>query len=95
MYEFKHETERKEKIFKLYQFIFGITVLSTFLYDVFTQPDSFEFPLFRLLIGLVIFFYARKKKAWAVFFLKLLVWMHVVTILLAGLVSIFERFLFN
>jgi hypothetical protein len=90
MYEFKHERERKEKIFKIYLIIFGITAISTFFYGLYTNRSSLAGSFFSLVFSLIILIFARKRKEWAIFLIKLLVWMHGVVLLLVIVISILE-----
>jgi hypothetical protein len=81
MYEFKHERERKDKIFKgyiyLYLFIFLITVSHT----LFTKNITFQV-IASVLFHLFVFWLALKRNPWGVFFLKLYVWMNIIILVL-------------
>jgi hypothetical protein len=90
VYEFKHERERKEKIFKIYLILFGITAIATFFYSLHTYTSSLAGSFFSLVFSLIIIIFARKRKEWAIFLVKLSVWMHVVVLLLVIVVSILE-----
>lgn len=90
MYEFQQERERKEKIFKIYLILFGISAIAAFFYGLYTNTSSIAGAFFSLLFSAVILIFARKGKEWAIFFLKLSVWMHGVVLVLVIVVSILK-----
>ena len=81
MYEFKHESERKEKIFKVYLFLFTITVLIyTFIdfFDLGIEKKSEFRVVISLLIYRVILYFGLRRKLWAEVMIKFFVWLNII-----------------
>ena len=81
MYEFKDEFERKEKNFKIYLFLFAITVLiNTFIdfFDLGIEKVSEYRVVISLLIYGVIYYFGLCRKLWAEFIIKFFVWLNII-----------------
>lgn len=88
MYEFQHERERKEKIFKAYILIFCVAAALSLIYGLFWGNASPARLAANFIFSIIVFVYAMKGKTWAIFMLKLYVWMNLLTIILMAVVYI-------
>jgi len=80
MYEFEYEIKRKEKIYKNYIILYMISALinlSLFLIDgeILRGICSFLFVLIILNFGL-------RKKAWAIWIIKYMVWINIIALII-------------
>lgn len=93
MYEFKHESQKKERKFKLYFFLFIISVLVNVYLDFFDfgirKTSGFNI-VANLLISATILYFGLRRKLWAEWFIKFLVWINVIFLIIVILVKIFE-----
>lgn len=77
---FKEESERREKRYKAYLFVFIITVLiSTFidLFDLGIEKVSMHRIVISLLVYSIIFYFALRRKLWANLIIKFFVWLNI------------------
>ncbi|MEH7443809.1 hypothetical protein V7201_15960 [Bacillus sp. JJ1122] len=88
MYEFQHERERKEKIFKAYIIIFCAAASLSFIYGLFWGNTSHLRLAANFVFSIIIFVYTLKGKTWAIFLLKLSVWMNLLILILMAAVYI-------
>lgn len=88
MYEFQHERERKEKIIKAYIIIFSIAAALSLIYGLFWGNASQARLAANFIFSIIIFVYALKGNTWAIFMLKLYVWMNLLTLILMAVVYI-------
>lgn len=94
MYEFKHESQKKERKFKLYLFLFIISVLVNVCLDFFDffgigKTSGFNIVV-NLLISATILYFGLRRKLWAEWFIKFLVWMNIIFLIIVTLVKILE-----
>lgn len=85
MYDFKHESERKEKKFKIYLYLFSITVLiNTFIdfFDLGIEKVSEFRVVISLLIYVVILYFGLRRKLWAEVIIKFFVWLNIILLLI-------------
>ncbi len=85
MYDFKHESERKEKKFKIYLYLFAITVLiNTFIdfFDLGIEKVSEFRVVISLLIYVVILYFGLRRKLWAEVIIKFFVWLNIILLLI-------------
>jgi hypothetical protein len=91
MYEFKEESESKEKRYRAYLFVFIITVLINTFIDLFDLGIE-KVSMYRIVIGLlvysIIFYFALRRKLWANFMIKFFVWLNIFLFLLIVTVKI-------
>jgi hypothetical protein len=91
MYEFKEESERKEKRYKAYLFVFIITVLTNTVIDLFDLGIE-KVSMYRIVINLlvysIIFYFALSRKLWANLMIKFFVWLNIIIFLLIVTVKI-------
>ena len=90
MYEFQHERERKEKIFKTYLIVFSLIAISSFIYGLWEETNSLAGTIVNFIFALLIYILALKGKTWPVFILKFYVWMHIISVILMAAVYIFD-----
>lgn len=85
MYEFKHELEKKEKKFKLYLILYIISSLINLIFD-FTNflNGKISIPrfIFNILCYAFILFFSLKRKQWAMWLVKLVVWLNILILVL-------------
>lgn len=80
MYEFQEESERIERRYKAYLFVFIITVLiNTFidLFDLGIEKVSIYRTVISLLVYSIIFYFALRRKLWANLMIKFFVWLNI------------------
>lgn len=81
MYEFKYESERKEIKYKIYLFLFIITVLINTFIDIFDLGIE-KVPGIRIVISLLIYgiilYFGLRKKLWAEVMIKFFVWLNII-----------------
>lgn len=87
MYEFLHERQRREKIFKAYIVIFTLIAISSFIYGLW--EERLAGTIVNFIFAVLIFTLALKRKVWPVFLLKFYVWMHLLSLILMAAVSLF------
>ncbi len=91
MYELKEESERKEKRYRAYLFLFIITVLINTFIDLFDLGIE-KVPTYRIVISLlvysIIFYFALRRKLWANLMIKFFVWLNIFIFLLIVTVKI-------
>ncbi|SFA99673.1 MULTISPECIES: hypothetical protein [unclassified Bacillus (in: firmicutes)] len=91
MYEFKDEFERKEKKFKIYIFLFVISVLIHTFIDVFDlgiEKVSGVGLVISLLFFCVILYFGLRRKLWAEVMIKFFVWLNIILLFLIITVKI-------
>jgi hypothetical protein len=91
MYEFKDESERKETKFKIYLVLFVISVLINTFIDFFRlgiEEISKYRIVFSLLIYVVIFYFGLRRKLWAEFIIKIMVWLNIILLFIIIVVSV-------
>lgn len=85
MYEFKEESERKEKKFKIYLRLFVISVLINAVIDFFDLGIE-EVSKFRVVISLLIYgvilYFGLRRKFWAEVIIKFIVWLNIILLLI-------------
>ncbi len=85
MYEFKDESERKEKKFKIYLLLFVISVLINTFIDFFVLGIE-EVSKFRVVVSLfiyvVIIYFGLRRKLWAEVIIKFFVWLNIILLLI-------------
>lgn len=93
MYEFQEESERIERRYKAYLFVFIITVLiNTFidLFDLGIEKVSIYRTVISLLVYSIIFYFALRRKLWANLMIKFFVWLNIFIFFLFVTVKILE-----
>jgi hypothetical protein len=88
MYEFQHERERREKIFKAYLMIFSLIATSSFIYGLW-ETNSLAGTIVNFIFAILIFTLALKGEVWPVYLLKFYVWMHLLSLILIAAVYLF------
>ncbi|MGE1166558.1 hypothetical protein ACQJ0Y_25755 [Peribacillus simplex] len=91
MYEFKEEFDRKEKKYKIYLFLFIISVLINTFIDIFDlgiEKVSGVRIVISLLIYSVIFYFGLRRKFWAELMIKFFVWLNIILLFLIITVKI-------
>lgn len=88
MYEFPHERERKEKIFKAYIIVFSLAAALSLIYGLFWGNDSPARLAANFIFSIIVFVYALKGKTWAIFMLNLYVWMNLLTLIIMAVVYV-------
>jgi hypothetical protein len=81
MYEFKEESERKEKIIKIYLFLFAVTALINTVIDFFglgTEKVSGYRIVISLSVYAFILYLGLRRKLWAVVMIKFFVWLNII-----------------
>ncbi len=90
MYETNGESQRKERKFKVYLFLFVISVLINTFIDFFglgIEEVSKYRIVFNLLIYGVIFYFGLRRKLWSEFIIKIMVWLNIILLLIIIVVS--------
>lgn len=91
MYEFKHEFERREKIYKIYLILFVITVLINIFINFFDFGIG-KFSETRVVISLlfwgIIFYFGLCRKIWAEVMIKFFVWLNIILLFMIIIVKI-------
>lgn len=93
MYEFRHEFEKKEKKFKLYLLLFIISsliYLSLIFMDFWIGKISGLRFVVSLLFYVLVLYFGLRRKLWAEWFIKFLVWMNIICLIIVILVKILE-----
>lgn len=90
MYEFQHERERKNKILKAYIIIFSLATTLSWIYELFWGNTSPARIAVSFIFSVIIFIFTIRGKTWAIFMLKLSVWMNLVILILMGVVYIID-----
>ncbi|SNT56862.1 hypothetical protein SAMN05444672_15622 [Bacillus sp. OK838] len=91
MYEFKEEFDRKEKKYKIYLFLFIISVLINTFIDIFDlgiEKVSGVRIVISLLIYSVIFYLGLRRKFWAELIIKFFVCLNIILLFLIITVKI-------
>ncbi|MGG4386285.1 hypothetical protein ABEX08_30250 [Priestia megaterium] len=91
MYKFKDEFERKEKKFKIYIFLFVISVLINTFIDIFDlgiEKVSGVGIVISLLFFGVILYFGLRRKFWAEVMIKFFVWLNIILLFLIITVKI-------
>lgn len=79
MYEFQHEARKKTKIHNIYIVLFIIaSIVNSILILIDGQITR---GLFSLLLFLVLLYFGRRKKSWALFIIKFMVWLHIILLI--------------
>ncbi|CAH0266679.1 hypothetical protein SRABI133_03545 [Peribacillus simplex] len=85
MYEFKDESQRKEKKFKIYIFLFPMSVLINTFIDFFDlgieKVSEFRVVLSLFFYGVILYFGLRRK-FWAEVMIKFFVWLNIILLLI-------------
>ena len=76
MYQFQHERQRKEKIYKVYVILFIICVLINVI--SFFVGGSILRGIICLLFFSIVLHYGLRKNVWAGLIVKCIVWMNLV-----------------
>ena len=88
MYQFQHEVQRKEKIYKIYVILFIISVLiNVVLFFVDGSPLR---GIVSLLFFSIVLHYGLRKKVWAGLIVKSMVWIHIVLLFIMFLTMIIK-----
>ena len=80
MYQFQHEVQRKEKIYKVYVILFIISILINVA--LFFVDGSILRGIVSLLFLSIVLHYGLLKKVWARLIVKFMVWLHMVLLLI-------------
>ncbi len=80
MYQFEHEIQRKQKIFKGYLVLFIMASLIN-LISFFMDGDIFR-GMACLFFSLIVFHYGQRQKVWAALIIKFIVWLHIILLLI-------------
>jgi hypothetical protein len=91
MYEFKEEFDKKEKKYKIYLFLFIISVLINTFIDIFDlgiEKVSGVRIVISLLIYSVILYFGLRGKFWAELKIKFFVWLNIILLFLIITVKI-------
>ncbi|MEH7549722.1 MULTISPECIES: hypothetical protein [Bacillaceae] len=92
MYEFKDEFERKEKKYKIYLYLFIISVLINTFIDIFFDLGIEKVSGVRIVISLlffgVILYFGLRRKFWAEVMIKFFVWLNIILLFLIITVKI-------
>ncbi|MBM7702808.1 hypothetical protein [Metabacillus iocasae] len=75
MYQLSHEAKRTKRITKLYEIMFGLVAIINVI-SFLTKEEYIQGMMSALLFSLV-FWFVKRKKEWAKFTLKVVVWVHV------------------
>ncbi|MGG0737542.1 hypothetical protein [Niallia taxi] len=79
MYEFQHEARKKTKIHNVYIVLFIIaSIVNSILILIEGQITR---GLFSLLLFLVLLYFGRRKKSWAMLIIKFMVWLHIILLI--------------
>ncbi|MEM5011346.1 hypothetical protein WKH57_11545 [Niallia taxi] len=79
MYEFQHEARKKTKIHNVYIVLFIIaSIVNSILILIDGQITR---GLFSLLLFLVLLYFGRRKKSWAMLIIKFMVWLHIILLI--------------
>ena len=91
MYEFKDEFERKEKKYKIYLYLFIISVLINTFIDIFDlgieKVSGVSIVISLLFFGVILYFGLRRK-FWAEVMIKFFVWLNIILLFLIITVKI-------
>jgi hypothetical protein len=85
MYEFKEEFDKKEKKYKIYLFLFIISVLINTFIDIFDlgiEKVSGVRIVISLLIYSVILYFGLRRKFWAELMIKFFVWLNIIFLII-------------
>jgi hypothetical protein len=88
VYEYQHERERKEKVFKAYLITFAIFTIASLVYGLIAEPSSPIATLGNFLFSLILFFLALRRNQWGMFMIKLGVWLNVIFLALCLIVGV-------
>ncbi len=88
MYQFQHEVQRKEKIYKVYVILFIISVLINVV--LFFVDGSILRGIVSLLVFSIVLHYGLRKKVWAGLIVKSMVWIHIVLLFIMFLTMIIK-----
>lgn len=87
MYQFQHEFQRKERIFKAYIFLFILTALVNIV--LFLVDTNSSYPMFRGSMSLFFFctilYFGLRRNTWAVLIIKSFVWVHLFLLIIVFL----------
>jgi len=86
MYEFKDEFERKEKKFKIYIFLFVISVLINTFIDF--DDLGIKREVYSLLFFCFILYFGLRRKLWAEVIIKFFVWLNIILLFLIIIVKV-------
>jgi hypothetical protein len=81
MYQFKHEAQREQKIFKMYIILFIISSLINVI-SFFIDGNIFR-GIATLLFTLIVYHLGQRKNVWAVLIIKFIVWLHIILLIIA------------
>ncbi|TWD93492.1 hypothetical protein FB550_115136 [Neobacillus bataviensis] len=91
MYEFKDEIERKEKKYKIYLYLFIISVLINTFIDIFDlgieKVSGVRIVISLLFFGVILYF-GLLRKFWAEVMIKFFVWLNIILLFLIIIVKI-------
>ena len=85
MYEFKHEIEKKEKKFNLYLILYIICSIINLIFDftdLWTEEISIPRFIFNILFYVLILYFSLKRKQWAMWLVRLEVWLNILLLVL-------------
>ncbi|MEY9865691.1 hypothetical protein ABIE66_001070 [Peribacillus sp. B2I2] len=87
MYQFQHEFQRKERIFKAYIFLFILTALVNIV--LFFVDTNSSYPIFRGSMSLFFFctilYFGLRRNTWAVLIIKSFVWVQLFLLIIVFL----------
>lgn len=87
MYQFQHEFQRKERIFKAYIFLFILTALVNVVR--FLADTNSSYPMFRGSMSLFFFctilYFGLRRNTWAVLIIKSFVWVYLFLLIIVFL----------
>ncbi|WP_110111850.1 hypothetical protein [Bacillus sp. CGMCC 1.16541] len=88
MYQLAFEAKRNEKKATIYHIVFGFVVIFNMV--PFFMEEEYIRGFISLPILLLIFWFAKRKKGWAQFVLKMFVWIHVLMVGVMAFVSLIQ-----
>lgn len=92
MYEFKHEAQRREKIFKVYLVLFFLTALAN-LYSLFIDYGVDTISQVRaitsLLFYIIVFYFGIRRNKRAEILIKFVVWINIFVLLIMVFALVF------
>jgi hypothetical protein len=74
MYQFEHEVQRKEKVYKVYVILFIVSAMINAI--LFFLDGSHIRGIISLLFSFIVFYYSLRKHIWAILIIKCMVWLH-------------------
>lgn len=79
MYKFQHEARRKTKIHNIYIVLF---IIASIVNSTWTLIEGqIMRGLFSILLFLILLYFGKRKKRWALFIIKYMVWLHIILLI--------------